>query len=108
MSRVLGRSVVWTARALAVLLAGGGLYLLGADISRSLSDRALDFKALGAVWYEIGRGTLNAFQAGVQRHVSADLWDHVISPVLLWPAWVLPLALAVLLAALTWPRRRKG
>lgn len=106
MSRTLGRAVLWLARALAVLLAGGGLYLLGADALRSLSQGAITLKPLGEVWYEIDTGSLNMFQAGIQRRISPELWDFVIAPMLNWPAWVLPLALAAVLAFFTRPRRQ--
>ncbi len=47
-------------------------------------DRGL--KPLGAVWFEVSPGSLNLVQAVVERYLWAGLWDHVLFPVLAWPA----------------------
>ncbi len=96
--------ILWTGRAAALLLAMCGLWLLGADAVRSAAQGALSLKPLGRVWYEIDAGSLNLAQAVVERYLFPELWDPVITTVLNWPAWVLPLALAGILAWLTWPR----
>ncbi len=63
---------------------------------------------LGAVIFQIHPPFLNTLQAGVQRRLSPALWNDVMQPVLEWPSWVVPLALAVLFLALGFRRRRHG
>ncbi|MGX9965299.1 hypothetical protein ACVFYP_18360 [Roseomonas sp. F4] len=42
----------------------------------------------------------------MQRRVLPELWDWVILPVLLWPVWVVPAGLGVLLLLAGFARRR--
>lgn len=44
--------------------------------------------ALGELWFKVDTASLNAAQAGIQRHVAAWLWDPVIATILLAPGWV--------------------
>jgi len=44
------------------------------------------FSPGGQVWYQIHPDSLNLLQAGVQRHMSPEIWDLAFQPVLLWPA----------------------
>jgi hypothetical protein len=46
---------------------------------------------LGAVLYSAHPPLLNTLQAGIQRNVSPGLWNNVVLPVLLTPAWLPPL-----------------
>ncbi len=61
--------------------------------------------ALGALWYEIDPGSLNLTQAAIQRYVSPAVWRPVFE-VLLWPAWVLPGAIGMLVLGIGFWRRR--
>lgn len=100
------RIFLWTGRALALLLGLGGLWLLGADAVRSLDQGALSLKPLGQVWYEADAGSLNLAQAVVERYLFPELWHPVITTFLSWPAWVLPLLLAIVPGYFIRPRKR--
>lgn len=101
------RIVPWAGRAAALLLGLWGLWLLGADAVRTIGQGTLSLKPLGQVWYEADAASLNLAQAVVERYLFPELWDPVVTTLLNWPAWVLPLALAGILAFFTWPRRRE-
>ena len=51
----------------------------------------------GELWFRLHAPSLNLYQAGVERHVSAVLWDRVLAPLLLWPAVLVFLIPGVLL-----------
>jgi hypothetical protein len=64
--------------------------------------------AAGKLWYDVSPGTLDLFRAGVQRHIAPALWDLVIRPVSLWPAFAVlgvPGILLVFLARRRHPGR---
>ena len=94
----IGRVIGWSLIAAAVVAAGyeGVLWL------QSGSHRSFAF---GAMWAMVDRISLNLVQAGIQRHVAPWLWEDVVLPVLLAPAW---LVLAVPGAALAWLCRRSA
>ena len=50
---------------------------------------------LGEFVYQIDHGWLDLLQAGVQRYLAPWLWDDLIVPVLLRPAWLLPAAAGI-------------
>jgi hypothetical protein len=83
-ARVLGLALL----ALAALLAGTG-----------------GMEELGALVFRLDPPLLNTLQAGVQRRLSPWLWDSVLLPVLLQPAWLSPLVLALPLLWFGRPRR---
>ena len=60
----------------------------------------LEFAPLGVRWHEFDSGSLNLSQAVIQRYVWPPLWDPGITTVLLWPAWLAPLAAGGLLTYL--------
>lgn len=53
---------------------------------------------LGSLLYSIDAGFLNLLQAGIQRHLAPWLWDRVMVPILIRPAWLLPAAAGLLCA----------
>jgi hypothetical protein len=53
---------------------------------------------LGSFLYSIDADLLNLLQAGIQRHLTPWLWDKVMVPVLIRPAWLLPAAAGLLCA----------
>ncbi|MDA8048669.1 MAG: hypothetical protein M0002_01430 [Rhodospirillales bacterium] len=53
---------------------------------------------LGSLLYSIDSGLLNLLQAGIQRHLAPWIWDSVLVPVLIRPAWLLPAAGGILCA----------
>lgn len=46
---------------------------------------------LGAVIYAAHPSLLNTLQAGIQRNLAPGLWNNIILPILLTPAWLPPL-----------------
>ncbi len=90
-----------------LLLAGAGL--LARDIDAYVRSRVWAPLALGQLWYDLDRSSLNLVQAVIQRYLSPFLWDRIIVAVLLcWASAVLlGLGAAVLaLACRPRPRRR--
>ena len=96
-------------------LAIGGLFLLagfgalGYELRARVEGMPFELQPLGQIWYDIDAGSLNLFQAVVERYVSPDLWDPVILTVLYWPAvlvFLIPGAVLFLLCALRRRRRR--
>ena len=53
---------------------------------------------LGTFLYGVDAGFLNLLQAAIQRHLTPWLWDRVLVPVLVRPAWLLPAAGGILCA----------
>jgi hypothetical protein len=81
---------------------GLALLLLAAAAAAAVTDLG----ALGAAWFKAAPGSLNAFQAMVQRYLLPGLWTDAVVPVLRQPAWLVALvpgagllALGVLLRA---------
>jgi hypothetical protein len=62
---------------------------------------------LGALIFALDAPFLNTFQAGVQRHLSPELWNVLILPILESPSWLLPLVIAALFFVLA-RRRARG
>jgi hypothetical protein len=62
--------------------------------------------ALGQLWFDLDRSSLNLVQAVVQRYIHPFLWDPIIVTVLLWWAFAVLMVLGVLVLALagTWSR----
>jgi hypothetical protein len=87
-----------------IVLALGGLFVAVAVVLL-LRDAA---EPLASLWQSIDANSLVGFGARVEKRISPALWSDVLVPVLTWPAWVLPLALGVLLvlAARPWHRLR--
>ena len=45
------------------------------------------FATWGELWYRINPGSLNLYQAVVERYLSPELWDKVLAPLLLEEAF---------------------
>jgi hypothetical protein len=56
--------------------------------------------ALGQLWYELNRSSLNLVQAVVQRYIHPFLWDPIIVSLLLSWAFAVLMILGVLLLVL--------
>lgn len=56
---------------------------------------------LGNLWHSKAPESLNLTQAVIQRYIHADVWSHVLLPVLLAPAIVVFSVIAIL-ALLLW------
>ncbi len=88
----IGRIIGWVLVVIAVGAAGHeGFSWLQSGGYRSF--------AFGELWAAIDRGSLNLIQAVIQRYVAPWLWEQVVLPLLLAPAW---LVLAVPGAVLVW------
>jgi hypothetical protein len=55
--------------------------------------------ALGQLWYQLDRSSLNLVQAVTQRYIHPFLWDPIIVSILLCWAFAVPMVLGVLLLA---------
>jgi hypothetical protein len=60
--------------------------------------------ALGQLWFDLDRSSLNLVQAVVQRYIHPYLWDPIIVTVLLWWAFAVLMVLGVLILALSGKR----
>ena len=56
--------------------------------------------ALGQLWYELNRSSLNLVQAVTQRYIHPYLWDPIIVSILLSWAFAVLMVLGVLILAL--------
>jgi len=64
--------------------------------------------SFGAMLFTINPGALNGLQAGVQRYLSPALWDSLFVPVLLLPAWVIPVVIGTVFVLISALRPGKG
>jgi len=94
---VVGRAIGWLLL-LAALAAAGFEAWLAVDAG---GWRPV---AAGEIWFKLHAPSLNAAQAGIQRHVAPFLWDPVIATVLLAPGWLVP---GLPAALLLWACRRR-
>ena len=62
--------------------------------------------ALGQLWYDLNRSSLNLAQAVVQRYLHPYLWDPIIVTVLLWWAFAVLMVLGLLILAFSVRRTR--
>jgi hypothetical protein len=62
--------------------------------------------AVGQLWYDFSRSSLNLVQAVVQRYIHPFLWDPIIVTVLLWWAFAVLMILGLLILAVSFARRR--
>jgi len=64
--------------------------------------------ALGQLWFDLNRSSLNLTQAVVQRYIHSFLWDPIIVTILLcWAFAVLMLLGLLVLAIAGWRARRR-
>jgi len=98
--------IVWRVLGWIMLLAG--LSALVRDVIAWLNTKVWAPLAVGQLWYELNRSSLNLVQAVIQRYVSPFLWDRVIVDILLCWAFALLIGLgaAILLLARKRPHRR--
>lgn len=93
--------IVWRIIGWVMFLAG--LSLLARDLIAWFDSKIWAPVAVGQLWYEIDRSSLNLVQAVIQRYVSPFLWDRIIVNILLcWAsALLIGLGAAVLLLTRT-------
>jgi hypothetical protein len=94
---VIGRMIGW-------LLLVVALGVVSFEIWLAMKSGGWRPVAAGELWFKLHAPSLNASQAGIQRHVAPWLWDPVITTVLLWPAWAVVGAPGLLLA---WAFRKR-
>ena len=63
--------------------------------------------ALGQLWYQLNRSSLNLVQAVIQRYIHPFLWDPIILTILLSWAFAVLMILGVLLLAVFRKRVRR-
>ena len=96
---IVGRVIGWI-----ILLAGGAV--LVRDLLVWIDTKHWAPVALGQLWYQLNRSSLNLVQAVVQRYIHPFLWDPIIVSILLSWAFAVLLILGVLLLVLF--RRRNS
>ena len=96
---IIGRVIGWI-----VLLAGAAV--LVRDGLVWIDTKHWAPIALGQLWYQLNRSSLNLVQAVVQRYIHPFLWDPIIVSLLLSWAFALLMILGVLLLVLF--RRRNA
>ena len=99
---MIGRLIGWI-----IFLAG--LAVLAHDVRDWIGTKHWAPVALGQLWFDLDRSSLNLVQAVVQRYVHPFLWDPIIVTILLCWAFAVLLALGALILALShWRTRRAG
>ena len=87
---IVGRVIGWI-----VFLAGAAV--LVRDLLVWIDTKHWAPIALGQLWYDLNRSSLNLVQAVVQRYIHPFLWDPIIVTILLWWAFAVLMVLGVLL-----------
>jgi len=96
---IVGRVIGWIA-----LLASGAVFVR--DLLVWVDTKHWAPIALGQLWYQLNRSSLNLVQAVVQRYIHPFLWDPILVSILLSWAFAVLLILGVLLLVLF--RRRNS
>ena len=96
---MIGRLIGWI-----VFLAG--LAVLARDVFVWIDTKHWAPIAVGQLWFDLDRSSLNLAQAVVQRYIHPFLWDPIIVTVLLWWAFAVLVVLGVLILALFGRRTR--
>jgi len=87
---IVGRVIGWIA-----LLAGAAVFVR--DLLVWVDTKHWAPIALGQLWYQLNRSSLNLFQAVVQRYIHPFLWDPIIVSVLLSWAFAVLMVIGALL-----------
>jgi hypothetical protein len=83
-----------------------GLAVLARDAFGWIETKQWRPIALGQLWYDLDRSSLNLVQAVVQRYIHPFLWDPIIVTVLLWWTFAVLMVLGLLILALSGRRTR--
>src|SRR6185369_656324 len=95
---MIGRLIGWI-----IFLAG--LAVLARDVFVWIDTKHWAPIALGQVWFDLNRSSLNLVQAVVQRYIHPFLWDPIIVSILLCWAFAVFMGLGLVLLALSGRRR---
>lgn len=109
-ARPFRRAIAWIFGLLGLALIGLGIAAFAHDWFAASEDAGFRVLTFGEWWFLADSGSLNFVQAIIQRYVHPELWDPVVTTVLLQPAWlvaIVPGALFVLLAMWVGRRRRR-
>ena len=87
---IVGRVIGWIA-----LLAGGAVFVR--DLLVWVDTKHWAPIALGQLWYQLNRSSLNLVQAVVQRYIHPFLWDPIIVSILLSWAFAVLMVIGALL-----------
>ena len=98
---MIGRLIGWI-----VFLAG--LAVLARDVFVSIDTKHWAPIAVGQLWFDLDRSSLNLVQAVVQRYIHPFLWDPIIVTILLCWAFAVLMVLALLILALSGRRARRS
>jgi hypothetical protein len=90
--------IVWRVIGWIVFLAG--LSVLVRDVIAWFNTKIWAPIAIGQLWYELDRSSLNLVQAVTQRYVSPFLWDRIIVNILLCWAFAVLVGLGGLILLL--------
>lgn len=85
-----------------LLIAGG---IAAWDLWTAGGFAAWHASALGELWYQVSPSSLNMLQAGTQRYLHPDVWDRVLLPIVLQPAWMVFAVPGIVLWGLSLLRR---
>jgi hypothetical protein len=97
--------IVWRIIGWIVFLAG--LSVLVRDVVAWFDTKIWAPIALGQLWYELDRSSLNLVQAVIQRYLSPFLWDRIILNILLCWASAVLIVIGASILLLTRARRRQ-
>jgi hypothetical protein len=98
---ILGRLVGWI-----VFLAGAAV--LVRDLLVWVDTKTWAPIALGQLWYQLNRSSLNLVQAVIQRYIHPFLWDPIIVSILLCWAFAVLMVLGLLILAIFGRRSREN
>lgn len=84
-----------------------GLSVLVRDVLVWIDTKHWAPIALGQLWYDLNRSSLNLVQAVVQRYIHPFFWDPIIVTILLWWAFAVLMVLGLLILALFGRRGRE-
>jgi ABC-type Fe3+ transport system permease subunit len=99
--QMIGRLIGW-------LLFLAGLSVLVRDVLVSIDTKRWAPIALGQLWFDLNRSSLNLTQAIVQRYIHPFLWDPVIVTLLLCWAFAVLMVLGLVILAISSRRTRQG
>jgi hypothetical protein len=89
-SMIIGRVIGW------IMLLGGAAVLVR-DLLVWIDTKHWAPLALGQLWYDLNRSSLNLVQAVVQRYIHPFLWDPIIVSILLFWAFAVLMVFGALL-----------
>lgn len=90
---------------LAAILMLAGLAVLASD---ALAEGGFRLTALGEWWFWVHAGSLQVLQPAIERHLSRDLWDVAVQPLLETSLAAILLVLAAAAFGLSLVLRRRG